>query len=127
LLCGSWRRKLSGIIKYHRAREKVDEPCFKVKRPCEQRDQAQSAQIKKTLHFLIFSDKFVMIESWGRSSVWLERLPVTQEVEGSSPFGPAYANNASAGKPASNKKSPTWGFFVVRHRLEILVSPVRQS
>ena len=25
----------------------------------------------------------------GRSSVWLERLPVTQEVEGSSPFGPA--------------------------------------
>ena len=27
--------------------------------------------------------------SRGRSSVWLERLPVTQEVEGSSPFGPA--------------------------------------
>ncbi len=26
---------------------------------------------------------------WGRSSAWLERLPVTQEVEGSSPFGPA--------------------------------------
>jgi hypothetical protein len=25
----------------------------------------------------------------GRSSAWLERLPVTQEVEGSSPFGPA--------------------------------------
>ncbi len=34
---------------------------------------------------------------WGRSSVWLERLPVTQEVEGSSPFGPATIpkNNAT--------------------------------
>ena len=28
-------------------------------------------------------------QSWCRSSVWLECLPVTQEVDGSSPFGTA--------------------------------------
>ncbi len=27
---------------------------------------------------------------WDRSSAWLERLPVKEEVEGSSPFGPAH-------------------------------------
>ena len=41
-------------------------------------------------------------DSWGRSSAWLERLPVTQEVEGSSPFGPAVMRT-----PA-----PSAGFFV---------------
>ena len=28
-------------------------------------------------------------QNWCRSSVWLECLPVTQEVDGSSPFGTA--------------------------------------
>jgi hypothetical protein len=32
--------------------------------------------------------------SWGRSSVWLERCPVTAEVAGSSPVVPAIQNKA---------------------------------
>lgn len=38
---------------------------------------------------------------WGCSSVWLERLPVTQKVEGSSPF-----------TPATIFRSPVRGFFL---------------
>ena len=32
-------------------------------------------------------------QNWCRSSVWLECLPVTQEVDGSSPFGTAKWND----------------------------------
>jgi hypothetical protein len=31
----------------------------------------------------------ITLNAWGRSSVWLERFPVTEEVAGSSPVGPA--------------------------------------
>lgn len=32
--------------------------------------------------------KLLLID-WGHSSIWLERFPVTEEVGGSSPLGPA--------------------------------------
>ncbi len=39
--------------------------------------------LEKHYMFYMINDNQNM---WWRSSVWLERLPVTQEVEGSSPF-----------------------------------------
>ena len=44
-------------------------------------------------------------QSWCRSSVWLECLPVTQEVDGSSPFG-------TAKKRRSNRLFFCFSFFV---------------
>ena len=44
---------------------------------------------------------------WDRSSVWLERLPVTQEVAGSSPVGPGFFKQDSrprACRPVKSKK-----------------------
>ncbi len=35
-------------------------------------------------------------DSWDRSSAWLERLPVTQEVAGSSPVGPEFIKASPA-------------------------------
>jgi hypothetical protein len=46
----------------------------------------------------------------GRSSAWLERLPVTQEVEGSSPFG-----------PAKNQKCPYKGHFSFVERFSFYI------
>ena len=49
---------------------------------------------KKYLHFVF--DWYNILLPWGVSSAGLERLPVTQKVEGSSPLHPAINLRESA-------------------------------
>ena len=51
-------------------------------------------------------------QSWCRSSVWLECLPVTQEVDGSSPFGTA----------TLKRRFRNVSFFIIYHvKLQLFV------
>ena len=50
--------------------------------------------LKKCLHFVFV--RYIISLLWGVSSAGLERLPVTQKVEGSSPLHPARDFTAAA-------------------------------
>ena len=58
---------------------------------------------------LFFQQIIIKLKKWGRSSVWLERLPVTQEVASSSLVVPAIIRKLSMG---FIRTSESWFFFL---------------